>query len=111
MSWSERISHDSAALAHEETQPLAPSERSPIAPERPTPIPARRLDPRQIEVMDPDMVPVLRRKTPAERLQNSFAIWESACSMLQAHLSHTHRDWTPEHVRREVAHRMSHGAV
>jgi hypothetical protein len=84
---------------------------SAIAPEPPTQSPARRLDPRQIEVMDPEMVPVLRRKTPAERLQNSFAIWESACSMLQAHLSHTHRDWTPEHVRREVAHRMSHGAV
>lgn len=81
------------------------------APETPAPVPARLLDPRQIEVMDPDMVPVLRRKTPAERLQNSFAIWESACSMLQAHLSHTHRDWTPERVRREVAHRMSHGAV
>jgi hypothetical protein len=88
---------------------LAHAERSPCVPETPAPAPACRLDPRQIEVMDPDMVPVLRRKTPAERLQNSYAIWESACSMLQSHLSHTHRDWTPEHVRREVAHRMSHG--
>ena len=71
----------------------------------------QRLDPGQIEVLDREMASILSRKTPAERLQNSFAIWESACSMLQAHLTHTHRDWTPERVRREVAHRMSHGAV
>jgi len=90
---------------------LALPEHLTIASQTPAPVQARGIDPRQIEVMDPDMVPVLRRKTPAERLQNSYAIWESACSMLQAHLSHTHREWTPEHVRREVAHRMSHGAV
>ena len=71
----------------------------------------QRLDPGQIEVMDREMAAILSRKTPAERLGTSFALWESACSMLKAHLTHTHRDWTPERVRREVAHRMSHGAV
>ena len=70
-----------------------------------------RLDPGQIEVMDREMAAVLRGKTPAERLRISFALWESSCRMLKAHLSSTHPEWPPERVRSEVAHRMSHGAV
>jgi hypothetical protein len=71
----------------------------------------QRLDPGQIEVMDREMVSILRLKTPAERLRTSFALWESSSSMLKSHLSSTHPEWTAERVRREVAHRMSHGAV
>ena len=71
----------------------------------------QRLDHGQIEVMDREMVSILRRKTPAERLRTAFALWESACSMLKSHLSSTHPEWTVEQVSREVAHRMSHGAV
>lgn len=70
-----------------------------------------RLDPGQIEVMDREMADVLRGKTPAERLRTSFALWASSCSMLQAHIASTHPEWPPDRVRREVAHRMSHGAV
>jgi len=71
----------------------------------------RRLDPGQIEVMDAVMASVLRRKTPAARLQTAYSLWDSSCAMLTAHLTSTHPEWTPERVRREVAHRMSHGAV
>lgn len=72
---------------------------------------AHRLDPGQIEVMDREMASILRCKTPAERLRISFALWESSCSMLKAHLSRTHPEWTMERVRHEIARRMSHGAV
>ena len=70
-----------------------------------------RLDPGQIEAMEPEMVRVMRDKTPAQRLQVAYGLWESSRSMLLSHLSHSHRDWTPERVRLEVARRMSHGAV
>ncbi len=41
-----------------------------------------RLDDGQIEVLDSAMVEVLRHKTPAQRLQIGFALWDSAKRML-----------------------------
>lgn len=70
-----------------------------------------RLDPGQIEVVDNTMAEVLRRKTPAERIQIGFAIWRSARDMLIAHLKRTHPEWSVEMVEKEVARRLSHGAV
>lgn len=70
-----------------------------------------RPDPARIEVVDDEMARVLRQKTPAERLGIAFSLWESSKKMLTAHLAHSHPDWTAEQVQREVARRMSHGAV
>lgn len=70
-----------------------------------------RLDRGQIEVMDDAMVEVLRRKEPWERIAIGFNLWIGASKMLTAHLSASHPDWSEEQVRREVARRMSHGAV
>jgi hypothetical protein len=69
-----------------------------------------RLDDGQIEVLDQAMVEVLRHKTPAERLQIGFALWDSTTRMLKAHLSAEHPDWTPERIGQEVARRLSHAA-
>jgi hypothetical protein len=69
-----------------------------------------RLDDGQIEVLDPVMAEVLRQKTPAERLQIGFALWDSTKRMLTAHLSAEHPDWAPERIRQEVVRRLSHGA-
>jgi hypothetical protein len=63
------------------------------------------------EPLDPVMVEVLRKKTGAERLAIAFGMFTMAREMLTASLRARHPDWTDDQVRREVAHRLSHGAV
>lgn len=68
-------------------------------------------DPRRIEVLDEAMAEVLRRKTPAERIGIGFALWTSAQRMLRTHLASSHPEWDEARIGREVARRLSHGAV
>ncbi len=70
-----------------------------------------RLDAGQIEVIDDIMAEVLRHKTPAERLSIGFNLWESAQKMLKVHLGKTHPEWNAGQLEKEVARRLSHGAV
>ncbi len=72
---------------------------------------ALRLDEGQIEVVDDVMVEVLRNKTPDERIRIGFNLWTSARNMLLVYLKKTHPDWNEEKLNREVARRLSHGAV
>ena len=69
------------------------------------------LDWRRIEVMDEAMAEVLRRKTPAERIAIGFGLWRSAQRMLRAELTSLHPEWDGQRIDREVARRLSHGAV
>lgn len=71
----------------------------------------RFMDPRRIEVMDDAMAEVLRRKTPAERLAIGFGLWRSARKMLRGQLASLHPEWDAARLDREVAWRLSHGAV
>lgn len=66
---------------------------------------------RRIEVMDEAMAEVLRRKTPAERIAIGFGLWRSAQKMLGAQLASSHPEWDARELEREVARRLSHGAV
>ncbi len=70
-----------------------------------------RLDKGQIEVVDDAMAEVLRRKTPAERIHIGFTLWISAHDMLIVHLKKSHPDWNTEIIEKEVARRLSHGAI
>ncbi len=70
-----------------------------------------RLDKGQIEVVDDDMAEVLRRKTPAERIQIGFEIWASTYKMLKTHLRQIHPEWSTERLDQEVARRLGHGAI
>jgi hypothetical protein len=70
-----------------------------------------RLDRGQIEVVDDAMAEVLRAKTPAERIRIGFNIWESVRNMLRVHLKTTRPEWNEKRLNREVAGRLSHGAV
>lgn len=70
-----------------------------------------RLDRGQIEVVDDLMADVLRSKTPAERIRIGFGLWMSARHMLTVHLTKVHPDWSGEKIQREVARRLSHGAI
>ncbi len=69
-----------------------------------------KLDNGQIEVLDQAMADVLRHKTPAQRLQIGFALWDSTKRMLTAQLSAEHPDWAPTRISQEVLRRLSHGA-
>ena len=57
------------------------------------------------------MAELLRRKTPAERIQIGFTLWQSAYNMLITHLKKTHPDWSKEKVEQEVVRRLSRGAL
>ena len=72
---------------------------------------APSLDWRRIEIMDEAMAEVLRRKTPAERLQIGFGLWRSARKLLRGQLASLHPEWDAQRLEREVARRLSHGAV
>ena len=65
----------------------------------------------RLEVLDETMAEVLRRKTPTERLGIAFGLWRSARHMLASMLRSMHPDWSEDQVNREVARRLSHGAV
>lgn len=65
----------------------------------------------RIEMVDDAMAAVLRRKTPAERLAIAFGLWRSARTLLRGQLASLHPDWSTAQLDREVARRLSHGAV
>lgn len=64
-----------------------------------------------IELIDPLMVPVLRKKTPSERLAIANGMWRSARKLIESAVRQRHPDWSDQEVQREVARRMSHGMV
>jgi hypothetical protein len=64
-----------------------------------------------IEVMDEAMAIVLRQKTGAARLQIASGLFSSARRMLLNHVRSTHPDWGEDEVLREVARRLSGGAI
>ena len=65
----------------------------------------------RFEVVDHAMAAVLRQKSEAECLQIAWGLWRSARLMLVNLLRSEHPDWSETAVNREVARRMSHGAV
>ncbi len=70
-----------------------------------------RLDRGQIEVVDDVVAEILRRKTPAERIQIACDLWVSVHRMLITHLTKTHPEWNADKIEHEVARRLSHGAI
>jgi hypothetical protein len=67
--------------------------------------------PLRFEVVDDAMAAVLREKTEQERLEIGFEMWRFAQTMIREIVKAEHPDWTDEEVERQVAKRMSHGAV
>lgn len=63
------------------------------------------------EILDDRMVEILRRKTPAERLEMTFAMWRFAQDLVRGSIRASHPDWSEEQVRRETARRLSHEAI
>jgi hypothetical protein len=70
-----------------------------------------RLDAGQIEIIDDQMAEVLRRKTPAQRLEMAERMWQFAGEMIRSVLRSQHPDWSEQQIQHETARRLSHGAI
>ena len=62
-----------------------------------------------VEVVDEIMVPVLRAKTEAERLDMAAEMWRFARNMYLSLAKQQHPDWTPEEIQREAKGRLCAG--
>jgi len=70
-----------------------------------------RLDPGQIEVVDESVARVLRGKQTWERAEMVFAAYRTGRLVMEASVRRQHPDWSDGAVMREVARRMSGGAI
>jgi hypothetical protein len=64
------------------------------------------LDNGQIEVVDDAVAEVLRRMTPAERVQVALEANDFVRLAIAGHLATIHPDWTDAQIQAEVARRM-----
>lgn len=71
------------------------------------------MTPRQpvLEIIDAMMVDLLRKKTPAERLNMASGMWESARVMIRGVVRQEHPQWSDARINQEIARRISHGRV
>lgn len=68
-------------------------------------------DPWRWEMADDAVAAILRRMTPGERLSIAFDIFRMARRTLWAQVELGHPDWTTDQINREVARKISQGAV
>jgi Rv0078B-related antitoxin len=64
-----------------------------------------------MEIVVDRVAEILRGKTPAERLAIADGMWRTARQMIRAILARDHSDWSEAEIERQVATRMSHGAI
>ena len=69
----------------------------------------RRLDPGQIEVVDDAMAAVLRKKTPAEKIELAAGCYRLMRALVEGGLRTDHPDWDDAQIASELARRMSRG--
>lgn len=68
-------------------------------------------DRKRWESVTDEMARVLREKSGAQRLAMTHRMWRFAYQIATRSVRGQHPDWTDSEVRKEVARRMSHGAV
>jgi len=66
---------------------------------------------RTIEVVDDGVAEILRKKSAAERLAIADGLRRFPREMIGANIAREHPEWSEEEIQRQVARRMSHGAV
>ena len=69
-----------------------------------------RLDRGQIEVLDEALAEVLRRKTPAEKIQMIGAAHRTARQLIAAGVRQQHPEWDDARVEAEMLRRLTRGA-
>ena len=66
----------------------------------------RNLDQVRFEVVDDDVAEILRRKTPAERIQMALDANRLVRLRIEGHLRTVHPDWDASQIQAEIARRM-----
>ncbi len=66
---------------------------------------------RNLEIIDDQVAEILRTRTVAERFAMIDQFWRLASQLIRARIAHEHPDWSEHRIQRELARRMSHGAV
>jgi len=69
-----------------------------------------RLDSGQIEMVDDTVAEILRRKTPAERIQIACDLWASVHRMLTTYLRKTHPEWDSRKIEQEGLMKLGTGS-
>lgn len=69
-----------------------------------------RLDDGQIEVVDDAVADILRRKTPAQRVEMALDANRLVRLRIEGHLRTIHPDWDGKDIQAEVARRMLLGS-
>lgn len=59
-----------------------------------------------VEVIDDDMAEVLRRKTPAQRLAATHAMWRAARDQTLAVIRHLHPEWDSAQLQSDLRRRL-----
>lgn len=72
-------------------------------------MPTRTVDPRRIEVVDDAIAAILRRKTPAERIEMAFGCARLVRLVIEGQIRTIHPDWNDEQVASAVARRIAGG--
>jgi len=70
---------------------------------------SHNVDPRNIEVIDDDLAEVLRKKSPAERVQMIAAANRTARLLAAAGIRFRHPDWNERRIQDEVIRRVCGG--
>jgi len=66
--------------------------------------------PRNIEIVDPQIAEVLRRKTPAEKVEMVVAANRTARLLAAAGIRFQHPDWNDAQVQAEIIRRVTGGS-
>lgn len=64
-----------------------------------------------IDVIDDAMVAIYKKMSSCERLKIAFGLMNSTRKQLYHNLRSLRPDWDEDKIRREMAKRISHGAV
>jgi hypothetical protein len=72
---------------------------------------SRVVDPRNLESIDDSLADVLRRKTPAQKVEMIAAANRTARILAAAGIRHLHPDWDELQVQAEVIRRVCGGTV
>ena len=70
----------------------------------------RRLDAGQIEAVDDAMAEIMRRKTPAERIELVAGCYRLMRGLVEGRLRTDHPDWDDARIAAGVSRRMSRGS-
>ncbi|OGF68032.1 MAG: hypothetical protein A2Y62_19350 [Candidatus Fischerbacteria bacterium RBG_13_37_8] len=69
-----------------------------------------KIEERNFELISDEIVQVLKKKSPAERMEIAFDICKTVQTILENHIRFLHPKWTNQEIKKELARRISGGS-